>query len=119
MFAAYLNEKYELVLELAVPGRGGDDLDVRVNEDESVQFTMPAKADTPGSLLQMSVSMPIGGINLHWNVHEMRATCHDGLLTMCFPMKPESMAQAKAEKAKRPVPRIDPSILRNRFGRRS
>jgi hypothetical protein len=129
MFGIYLTEQHELVIEIAVPGRGGEDLDVRVTEDEAVQINMPAKASIPGSLLSVSVCAPIEGLNTHWNVHEMKATCHEGLLTMTFPMRPEVWAQVSAEQLhrsmaedapsspqQRPAPKINPNIFKNRLG---
>lgn len=119
LYGVYANENLELVIEIAVPGRDGGDLDLRVSEDESVVVAMPAKATCPSSLLAMQLSIPITDIHHRWNVHDMRATCHNGLLTMIFPPKPaESVSPQVVPEApkRRPTPRIDPAALfRNRF----
>lgn len=119
VYSVFVNDKLDLVVEVAVPGREGEDLDIRVNEDESVSVTIPAKA-APPSLQAISVSFPITNINDKWNVHEMQATCCNGLLTLVFPPrgKAEAAPPPPAPKAPktRPAPKIDPSILKSRFG---
>lgn len=74
-----------LIIEIAVPGREGEDLDVRVNEDDTMQITMPAKENTLGSLLGMSMAIPITNLLPRWNVHEVEVSCKNGLLRLVFP----------------------------------